>query len=387
MEAPTRPIAGPEAFAAQTDEAAQAQAAILLSLGVQLRGDNLTQLASSTAAGLPTDPLGAIAPAAPTREAADAARIEFPIPLLQPSPVRIHQVDAIERPASRFVVADRPRADLVKLAENVYAEPTQENAAALIAAAKWAEHELVRVAAANAAMSVMTDTRRALEILREGTRSEDPLIRDVAAVSLGRFMPEDPALRALTEEPPRRRRPRNPSQTSMLIHGTFARQNGWWQPIPEGDFHAYIRRNVWSDLYSNGDRFEWSGGYSDGARSLASTQLGQWLVDHHEEGISLMTHSHGGSVAMLTSWQPSARFDRLVLLSCPVHPAKYSVNFGRVGRVVSIRVKFDLVLLADGSGSHFSDARYNEHVLPVWFHHSASHDPTVWQRYNVPAML
>lgn len=100
-----------------------------------------------------------------------------------------------------------------------------------------------------------------------------------------------------------------------------------------------------------------------------------------------MTHSHGGSVAMLMSWQPSATFDQLVLLSCPVHPAKYSVNFGKVKKVVSVRVKFDLVLLADGSGSHFSDARYNEHVLPVWFNHSATHDPAIWQQYKVSAML
>ncbi len=63
------------------------------------------------------------------------------------------------------------------------------------------------------------------------------------------------------------------------------------------------------------------------------------------------------------------------------------MNFAAVRKVVSIRVKMDLVLLADGSGSRFSDARYNEHVLPVWFNHSATHDPATWKKYNVPAML
>jgi hypothetical protein len=386
MDAPTNPIPGPAAFAEQTDDAAQAQAAILLSLGVQLRGDNISQFARSTAAGRPSDPLAATAPSAPVLESTDAATMEFPIPLLRPSPIRIHQVEALDQSASRFSVLIRPRAGLVDLAANLYEEPTHQNAAALIAAAKWAEHELVRVAAANAAMSIMTDTRRALAILENGLRSEDPLTRDVAATSLGRFMPEHPALRELTRAEASSR-PDEASETSMLIHGTFARNNAWWQPIPPGDFHQYVRLNVWPDLYAKSDRYEWSGGYSDGARSLAATQLVRWLSDHNERGISLMTHSHGGSVAMLASWEPTVQIDKLVVLSCPVHPAKYSVNFGRVNKVVSVRVKMDLVLLADGSGSHFPDARYHEHVLPVWFNHSASHDPAVWQRYNVPAML
>jgi len=50
-------------------------------------------------------------------------------------------------------------------------------------------------------------------------------------------------------------------------------------------------------------------------------------------------------------------------------------------------VKFDLVLLADGSASRFSDPRYNDHVLPIWFNHSATHDPAVWIKYKIPTML
>ncbi len=38
---------------------------------------------------------------------------------------------------------------------------------------------------------------------------------------------------------------------------------------------------------------------------------------------------------------------KLVLLSCPVH-ARYAPNFQRVGKVVSVRTKLDLVILADG---------------------------------------
>jgi hypothetical protein len=99
-----------------------------------------------------------------------------------------------------------------------------------------------------------------------------------------------------------------------------------------------------------------------------------------------MAHSHGTSVSMLASWR-GVIFGRAVFLSSPVHPSQYNMNFNAVQKVVSIRVKFDLVLLADGSGSRFTDPRYNEHVLPVWFNHSATHDPAVWTKYNIPAML
>ena len=99
-----------------------------------------------------------------------------------------------------------------------------------------------------------------------------------------------------------------------------------------------------------------------------------------------MAHSHGASVTMLASWR-GVSFGRVVFLSAPVHPAKYKMNFAAVQRVVSFRVKLDLVLLADGSGSKFSDPRYNENVLPIWFNHSATHDPDVWRRYDLPSKL
>jgi hypothetical protein len=110
------------------------------------------------------------------------------------------------------------------------------------------------------------------------------------------------------------------------------------------------------------------------------------MMQKNENGISLITHSHGGSAVMLASWR-GVRFDRVVLLSSPVHPAKYAFNFTAVRKVVSVRVKGDLVLLADGSGSRFNDRRYNEHVLPIWFNHSASHDPRRWTQFDIPAML
>ncbi|HKO56445.1 MAG TPA: hypothetical protein VJ276_11240, partial [Thermoanaerobaculia bacterium] len=276
---------------------------------------------------------------------------------------------------------------VTEMADRVYAEPSHENAAALADAALTDLNRdlLVRVAAANAALAVTADPQPAIDTLLEGLRSGDELTRDVAATTLGRYLPEHSALQELVGRwiEPRGEGPR--TRTSMLVHGTFARGNDWWQPGFPGNFHQYLRGNVFNDLYAMPDRFDWSGGYSPGARALGGVQLVDWIRRHNEEGINLITHSHGGSVAMLASAQ--VRLGRLVLLSCPVHPATYSVNFANVAKVVSIRVKLDLVLLADGGGGQFPDPRYHEHVLPIWFNHSAPHEERNWRRYDIPAML
>jgi hypothetical protein len=77
----------------------------------------------------------------------------------------------------------------------------------------------------------------------------------------------------------------------------------------------------------------------------------------------------------------------MVLLSCPVHFPKYAPDFSKIQKIVSIRVRLDLVILADRGGQRFSDPRIQENVLPIWFDHFATHDPLVWSKYTVPAML
>ena len=77
----------------------------------------------------------------------------------------------------------------------------------------------------------------------------------------------------------------------------------------------------------------------------------------------------------------------LILLSCPVHPSKYFPDFANAARVISIRVRLDLVILADRGGQRFQDPRIEENVLPIWFDHSASRSPDVWREHGVPALL
>jgi pimeloyl-ACP methyl ester carboxylesterase len=169
----------------------------------------------------------------------------------------------------------------------------------------------------------------------------------------------------------------------LLIHGTWAANEQWWKP--GGDFHSYLLNGIRPDLYSNPDAFSWSGAYSEAARAVAATELQAWLSGHGIQSPYLLTHSHGGSVAMLAT-QNGLNTGPLVLLSCPVHSI-YMPDFTRTGPVVSIRVKLDLVILADGGGQKFNDPRITEKILPIWFDHSSTHDPAVWRRYNLPSVI
>jgi hypothetical protein len=281
---------------------------------------------------------------------------------------------------------ERLRAETrARYAAELFQVPEPRQAARLAAYCRDDPDPLTRVAAAVLDFRLAADPRKAIQTLAEGTRSDDELVRDVAATGLAKISPRHPALGAL-----RRRRvielepgAGEDHRTSMLIHGTWARSASWWQP--GGDFHSDIRSGYRPDLYAAADRFEWTGGYSPGARATAALKLGQWIRKHNEEGIHLITHSHGGNVAFLASGS-APRFGDLIVLSCPVRD-EYVPNLPRIGRVVSVRVKLDLVILVDGGGQRFDDPGIKEIVLPIWFSHKATHDPEVWQKHGVPARI
>jgi hypothetical protein len=374
-----RPVPWRKAFGERGDAALLSQAALLLLLGAQVRGDARGPRARAAAARQ----------AYPRR---DAAR--FPVPQLSLTGQRVpaSRVQArlrkrYGREVSRALRAEEREAApldvLADLAARLQRNPTGLAAAELMECCLRHPDELPRVAAAAAYFELSTDPRRSLDVLARGTRSTDDLARAVAATALARVAPEDPRLLGLTKA---RRRPtrRTRSRTSLLVHGTFARNTTWWQP--GGEFHEYLLSQVRPDLYKAADRFEWSGGWSDAARAVGAMDLLAWVDDRNLNGLDLFTHSHGGSVAMLAS-QAGLSSGLLVLLSCPVHVPKYLPDFARVRNVVSIRVHLDLVILADGGGQRFQHPKIREHVLPLWFEHSATHEPDIWQRYDVPSML
>src|SRR5512138_3710893 len=74
-----KPVPGPEAFRKTSEAAVQSQAAILLMLGRQIRGDDQTLVARAAAAGRPVA-VEAVAPE-------DLS--EFPIPALRPTGERV----------------------------------------------------------------------------------------------------------------------------------------------------------------------------------------------------------------------------------------------------------------------------------------------------------
>lgn len=387
----SRPIAGPAAFRDVAEPShVLSQAATLLLIGAHLRGDTAAVQARAEASGRLLHSVArrrfqAIPPS-------DLSRLGFPrlpagAPRLQP--------EALQRVAGvRFAAAPAPTpsrgeartatAALRRAASAFYRDASHETAGALVEVALRHPRELVRVAAAASYFLVAADPSRAIAILARGVRSRDPLTREVSATALARVEPRHPVLAPLLEARPRRSTRRR-SRTSLLVHGTWARTAAWWQP-PNGDFWQYIQTDVDPNLYGAQDRFEWSGGYSVAARALGGARLNTWVQQHNLAGLDLFAHSHGGSVSMLAS-QAGTQVGRMILLSCPVHWPQYMPAFNRVNRVISIRVHLDLVILADGGGQRFYDPRIEEHVLPLWFDHSLSHDPATWRQHNVPAWL
>ncbi len=66
---------------------------------------------------------------------------------------------------------------------------------------------------------------------------------------------------------------------------------------------------------------------------------------------------------------------------------KYQPAFSRINKTVSLRVRLDLVILADGGGQRFKDPAIQETVLPIWFDHGAVIAPQTWIQYNLGSML
>jgi len=377
-----QPIPGPEAFRQTGTAAVESQAALLLLLGRQLRGDDQALAVRADAADM-----SGVIEALPADDLA-----QFPVPSLGPSRERVSvalvETRLAERYGARIVrhatIPQEKRADVLgDLAQTLFESPQPITAAQLMEASLRSPDELTRVAAAAAYFELSTRPKRLLSVLLRGTRSEDTLVQSVAATALARVAPEHARLRQMTRAKTVTSGG-EASHSALLVHGTFARNDEWWQP--GGSFNSYLKNNVRPDLYAAADRFEWSGGYSDAARDLGARDLRTWVEDRNLQGLDLFGHSHGANVIM-----QAAKFGlsagELVLLSCPVHVPKYLPDFARTTKVVSIRVHLDLVILADFGGQRFRHPQIHENILPIWFDHGASHNPQVWRDNNVPAML
>lgn len=387
----TQPVKASDAFQQSGDAAALSQAAVLLLAGSQLRGELRALRAgvdqASQPPGVPQEDLDILG-----------------IPRLAAVPGLFNPLNVQNDLKTFFgsklpdllpgrLLKDLPADILAGLGDRFMKSPSEATATSLVEACLRHPHDLVRVAAAAAHLRRSPDSERLKMVLENGLTSSDELIRELAATALAQAVPEHPGLVRLQSKAPARGTA-GASHTTLLVHGTWARQGTWWQP--GGDFHTYLTGALpplprvpppaWSAPYAMNDRFEWSGGYSDAARSLAADDLVNWVNLHSAQGLDLFTHSHGGSAAMLAT-QRGLTVRELVLLSCPVHVPKYLPQFSAVQKVVSIRVHLDLVILVDGGGQRYNVPGIQENVLGVWFDHSATHKPDVWRNQNVTAKL
>ena len=361
------PVPGPEAFAVQGRDARLSQAAIVLSVGAAAGGE--PHLVDSPAEiGLSPDlaPMGRPEPI-PVEEAA--------------APLEVGLSDHLTDRSLRI-----PPATSVELMTQLVDHPEPIIAAALVEANLHSESRLVRTAAAVAALDTTGPRDDVLAQLVEGASRGDALTKEIGRIGVARVNPQHEVLRNVVGRPSRLTGTDRPSHTAVLTHGTFAALTRWWQP--NGDYYVYLDSLV-PPLKLHSPSFRWSGTYSDGARQLAAQQMADWIVDQNLQQPDIFAHSHGGTVANLAT-RRGLQIDRLVLLSWPVHD-QWLPDFANVQRVIDVRVRLDLVIIADRGGQTFTPppahaGKVTSHVNG-WFEHGDTHEPEYWQRHGLQGVL
>ncbi len=268
---------------------------------------------------------------------------------------------------------------MARIVKTLYEKPSIEVAASLFEAAMYSPHPLVAAAAAAGA----SETTRLRGVIRDtltaSAQSVDPLTARVAQTALSKIEPENPEIQKRVVSRPESSGRDRKSETAVVTHGTFAADNGWYQP--DGDFYVALDTNR-PDWHLHDQSFRWTGAWSDSARQADAVLLNQWLVDQGLATADFLAHSHGGTVAHLATHH-GTRFNRLVLMSWPARERDFP-DFANVNRIVDIRVRMDLVILVDGGGQRFSTNQFNiqEH-RHGWFNHSATHYPDYWDDHDL----
>jgi hypothetical protein len=169
----------------------------------------------------------------------------------------------------------------------------------------------------------------------------------------------------------------------MLIHGTnFPPSRPVWSVPGTGPLFQHIA-GFRKDIYAQGDYYRWEGGYSAYAREVAAYNLDDWVQRRNLAGIDAVAHSHGCNVVMAAT-QRGIDFNKVVFLSCPVRWQEYQPRAGSIAKSQSIRVRLDLVILADRSGQRFPKNTIPEKILPIWFvSHSATTEPATWNNESL----
>lgn len=272
--------------------------------------------------------------------------------------------DALDAPAVAPAAArvTRPPTDPIDLAAAaaLYAEVTttgDPTTLARLLAGRLRAATPVEAAAASVALhAMMPDHPGAVAALARLVRSADPLARAIAqtAAPAAAPAPAPPAPPAPT---------RSRAAVSTTVHGTFAMLGDtgsrWY--IPGAPLHDHLEVRVGRNLYDGPGFFTWSGQYSDSARRAAGDALVAWTSAATDAGTLdvVYAHSHGGTVA-LNAASVGQRIRVLVLMHAPAverMPGEWATIRRAVDRVIVLRTRFDLVVLADTLASRLRPPR------------------------------
>ncbi|ODT09592.1 MAG: hypothetical protein ABS61_12345 [Microbacterium sp. SCN 70-18] len=272
--------------------------------------------------------------------------------------------DALNAPAVAPAAArgTRPPTDPIDLAAAaaLYTEVTttgDPTTLARLLAGRLRDTTPVETAAAAVALhAMMPDHPGAVAALARLVRSADPLARAIAQTAAPAAPPAPPP-----PAPPAPTRSR--AAVSTTVHGTFAMLGDtgsrWY--IPGAPLHDHLEARVGRNLYDGPGFFTWSGQYSDSARRAAGDALVAWTSAATDAGTLdvVYAHSHGGTVA-LNAASVGQRIRVLVLMHAPAverMPGEWATIRCAVDRVIVLRTRFDLVVLADTLASRLRPPR------------------------------
>ena len=258
--------------------------------------------------------------------------------------------------------------ELAMLVAEANAAGDASTAARAVAMGLQSDDELIRVCALGSAVEFFNpatlDLPSQFDWFRRNARQDQTF--QLLATLQARLGGPGPGLAV----PGGRSSPPSPGISGLLaIHGTVLPTSQSNRPVwsvPGAPMFRHLK-SLRGDIYDKDDYFRWEGGYTDYAREVAIWNLTNWLDDRGLSGIDVVAHSHGANVVMGSTMQ-GATFGKTVLLNCPVHWHKYRPAQSRIGPdVVSVRIKFDLVILMDRGAQRFPTGTIQEHVLPFWY--------------------
>lgn len=422
------PLRGGEAFEDhESEEAAWSRAAQLVGLGLQLAGQGELLRADDDASDLRIPEVPGLSAPFP----AEYAQLYIQDHLRTRMPFQWRQFPGWSQPIAGYTqdrATPTPQSWWTqfggfeeRVARRLYQAITADDdppaaAASLLHISQLSRHSIVRVAAAASIANFRTTLSwPTIEALVEGCSSPNDTIQQMAVDALLRVAPGHPVLTELREgQDPEEENGTDEAHTSIVVPGTWTRftRPSWWRPGEP--LFSYLQNEpgssepsdgtfdpIGNDLYAKDNYFRWPTGLTLSDRAAGAHQLADWAVRHRcTNGFSkVFAHSHGGNVALLAAARHKIGIDLLVMIATPPHDRtslEWATISQNVKRIVSLRPRFDLVVLLDRAWSavrdiavtrDFPSDRVCSLQVPVWYGHSVLTQPEVWTKYRLASEL